>query len=176
MRVGIAIALAGLTAGCFQPLYGERTFTGGSVSMGEALAAVEVEQIEAPPGDPKARMAVELRNELTFALNGTGRSVSPTHRLRVVINNSNSALIVDPLTARSEYDIVRLDATYTLIELKTAKTVFTSSATANTSYNAPGQQQRYAMLRGQRDGQTRATKVISEQIRNRLASHFAAGT
>lgn len=175
-RLGLAFGLAVLTAGCFQPLYGERTLTGSNASMREALAAVEIEQIDAPPGDAKARMAVELRNELQFALKGGGHSPPPTHKLRVIISDGVSSLIVDPLTARAEYEIVSLDATYILTDLKTKKAIFTSSATARTSYDVPGQQQRYARMRGQRDSQSRATKIVAEQIRNRLASHFAAGT
>lgn len=175
LRFAIVAAVAGMTAGCFQPLYGERTMV-GNASMREALAGVEIEQIDAPPGDARARMAVELRNELQFALRGGGHSPPATHKLKIVINTANSSLIVDPLTARAEYEIVSLDAAYTLTDLKTQKLIFASSATARTSYDAPGQQQRYAMLRGQRDGQSRATRIIAEQIRNRLASHFAAGT
>jgi len=47
---------------------------------------------------------------------------------------------------------------------------------ARVSYNIPGQEQRFAGERGLRDAEDRAAKEISENIRNRLASHFAAGT
>ena len=87
-----------------------------------------------------------------------------------------TSMIVDPTTARAEFEIVSADATYNLVDIKTKKVVFTSSATARTSYDVPGQQQRYARLAGQRDSQMRAAKLLSEQIRNRVASHFAAGT
>ena len=175
MRIAAVMALAGLTAGCFQPLYGERSLTGGA-SMRDALAAVEIQQIDAPPGDARARMAVELRNELQFALRGGNGSMPATHSLKINITDGRSSIIVDPTTARAEYEIISLDATYTLTDLKTGKPVFTSTATARTSYDVPGQQNRYAMLRGQRNAQGKATTVIAEQIRNRLASHLAAGT
>src|ERR1051326_8050121 len=48
-RLAAAIAIAGLAAGCFQPLYGDRTVTGGS-ALRTALAAVDVAQIDAANG------------------------------------------------------------------------------------------------------------------------------
>lgn len=175
VRAGVVLTLAGLCSACFQPMYGEHNLAGGS-GLRSALASVDVAQITGTPGTPQARLAVELRNELTFALTGGGNTLPPTHRLEIAINTGASSIIVDPSTARAEYEIVSVDATYKLIELSSSKTVFSSNASSRTSYNAPGQQQRYAMLRGQRDAQSRATKVIADQIRNRLASYFSAGT
>ena len=37
-------------------------------------------------------------------------------------------------------------------------------------------EQRFAKSRGQRDAEDRATQVVAESIRNRLASYFVAGT
>jgi LPS-assembly lipoprotein len=44
------------------------------------------------------------------------------------------------------------------------------------SYDIPGQEQRFARVRGLRDAELRAAKVISDNIRSRLASYFIAGT
>lgn len=175
VRLGAALGLAALTAGCFQPLYGDRSVTGGP-GVGPALAAVEIMPIDAPPATPLARLAVEVRNELTFALNQGGASPSPTHRLRVNLGQSGSSLIVDPNTARAEYETVNLDATYQLIEVTSGKAVMQGSATSRSTFDVPGQQQRFGRLRGQRDAQSRAAEVIAEQIRNRLASYMATGT
>jgi LPS-assembly lipoprotein len=43
-----ALALAGLTAGCFQPLYGERPTPAGGVNVASQLSAVDVAPIDAP--------------------------------------------------------------------------------------------------------------------------------
>ena len=40
----------------------------------------------------------------------------------------------------------------------------------------PGQEQRFARVRGLRDAELRAAKVIADNIRSRLASYFIAGT
>lgn len=175
IRGGAAIVLAALTAACFQPMYGERSFN-GSPGLRTALASVDVAQIDGPPGTPTARLGVEVRNELTNALTGGAGALPPTHRLDITLRPTTSSLIVDPSTARAEYEIVALDATYKLVDLRSAKQVMDGTATVRTSYDVPGQQQRYAMLRGQRDAQSRAAKVIAEQIRNRLASYFTAGS
>jgi LPS-assembly lipoprotein len=175
VRTGVVLLLAGLCSACFQPMYGEHNATGGP-GLRTAMAAVNVAEIAGTPGTPQARLAVELRNELTFALTGGGNALAPTHRLEVTINTGSASIIVDPSTARAEYEIVAVEANYKLVELSSSKTVFTSNASSRTSYNAPGQQQRFAMLRGQRDAQSRATKVVADQIRNRLASYFSAGT
>jgi LPS-assembly lipoprotein len=175
MRFGAVALIAGLTAGCFQPLYGERSLTGGP-GLKTALAGVEVEQIPATPATPTARVAVELRNELTSLIDSPNSGVPRTHRLAVTLTTSANSLVVDPTTARPEFEIVGVDANYRLIEIKTNKQVMSGFATARTSYDVPGQQQRFSALRGQRDSQSRAAVVVAEQIRNRLASYFAAGS
>lgn len=174
-RLSSVLWIAGLTAACFQPLYGERSLSGGP-GLRAALAGVEVEQITAPPGTPQARLAVEVRNELTYLLTGGGPATSPTHRLNIALSVSATSLIVDPNTARPEFEIVGLAAAYKLNELASAKQVLDGNATQRVPYDIPGQQQRFAMLRAQRDAQSNAAKVVARQIHTRLVSYFAAGS
>ena len=68
-----------------------------------------------------------------------------------------------------------INATYTLTENATGKAVVTGQTFARVSYDNPGQAQRFANARGQRDAENRAAKVISDYIKSRLASYFAAG-
>src|SRR5690349_14024676 len=103
VRLALAMTLAGTTAACFQPLYGERTLAGGS-AVRDAMAAVEVAQIDAPKGTPLSRIAVETRNRLVFDLTGGGGSAPQTHRLVIRLVPSRSTIILDPLTQRSEFD------------------------------------------------------------------------
>jgi LPS-assembly lipoprotein len=44
------------------------------------------------------------------------------------------------------------------------------------SFDIPGQEQRFAAVRGLRDAENRASQVLAEQIKQRLASYFLAGT
>jgi LPS-assembly lipoprotein len=174
-RLLSVVGLAALAAGCFQPLHAERTLT-GEPSLRAAFRGVDVAQIDAPGGSALARLAVEVRNALLFDLTGGGSQTPPKHRLVISLSTSTSSIIVDPTTARPEFEITSLDANYRLFDIATNKLVMDGSATARVSYDIPGQQQRFAMLRGQRDAQSRAAKVIAEQIRARVASFLVAGT
>jgi LPS-assembly lipoprotein len=174
-RAAVALAFAALVAACFQPLYGELSPTGAPL-MREQLSAVNVEQISAPKGTDEARLAVEIRNALLFNLTGGAAQVPPTHRLKISISTSQAAIIVDIATSRPDVQITGINATYTLTEIATNKIVVTGQTFARVSYDVPGQQQRFARLRGLRDAEDRSAKVIADNILGRLTSYFTAGT
>jgi LPS-assembly lipoprotein len=174
LRLAAGMGAAALVAGCFQPLYGERTLDGGP-SIKSALSQVEVDQIPAPNGTPEARIAVELRNSLLFGLTG-GTPLPPTHKLSIRIVSSRLSIIVDTRTARPDVENYGLTATYSLIDTKTGKTVITDQTFTRVSYDIPGQAQRFARQRALRDAETRAAEVIATNIKSRLASYFVAGS
>ncbi len=175
-RFFAALALAGLTAGCFQPLYAEHPTPVGSAGLTGQLSAVDVAPIDTPSGSRTARVSVGVRNELIYDLTGGSGGISPTHRLDVKLTATQLQVIVDINTARPDIENYGIDATYTLTELATGKTVVRGQTFSRVSYNIPGQQQRFAGDRGLRDAENRAAKVIAENIRSRLASYFVAGT
>ncbi len=175
LRAAFALAISALTGGCFQPLYGERSPTGGPV-LRDHLGAVDVLQIEAPKGTDEARLAVEIRNALLFDFTGGGVTASPTHRLKIAMQSTRSSVIVDIQTSRPDIENYGINATYSLTEIATGKVVVTGQTFARVSYDIPGQQQRFARQRGLRDAETRAAKVIASNITSRLASYFVAGT
>jgi LPS-assembly lipoprotein len=170
-----ALAISGLVAGCFQPLYGEYSPSGTPV-LREQLSAVNVLQIAAPKGTDEERLAVEIRNALLFDLTGGGAEAPPVHRLKIAISSTRSAIIVDINTSRPDIENYGITATYTLTEIATSKIAVTGQTFARVSYDVPGQQQRFARLRGLRDAESRAAKVIADNIRSRLTSYFIAGT
>ena len=175
LRLAPAFAVAALLGGCFQPMYGQLSPTAGP-GVREVLSSVRVTTIEAPKGTTEERLAVELRNELLFGFTGGSGSNSPTHELTVRLTSRTAKIIVDPISARPELENFGLDASYRLTEVATGKTVVTDTTFARVSYDVPGQQQRFARLRGLRDAETRAAKVIADSIKTRLASYFIAGT
>src|SRR5262245_11432672 len=81
IRAAAALAIAALAGGCFQPLYGEQSPTGGPV-LRDQLSAIEVLQIAAPKGTDESRIAVEIRNALIYDFAGGGYPAPPTHRLK----------------------------------------------------------------------------------------------
>jgi LPS-assembly lipoprotein len=174
-RLAIVVALGALTAGCFRPLYAERGPDGGP-GIKQMLSAVDVQPIVAANGTPEARIGNEVRNALIFSTTGGSGSAPPTHRLTIRLAPSRAAVVVDPRTARSEIENYGIDASYTLTDIVSGKQVVQAQTFARVSFDVPGQEQRFARIRGLRDAENRAAKVISDQITNRLISYFAAGT
>jgi LPS-assembly lipoprotein len=175
VRAVAALAIAALAGGCFQPLYADRSVTGGPV-LRDQLSAVDVLQIEAPKGTDEARLAVEIRNALLFDFTGGGSPASPTHKLKISMTSTRTSIIVDIQTSRPDIENYGINATYSLTEIATNRVVVTGQTFARVSYDIPGQQQRFARLRGLRDAESRAAKVIADNIMSRLSSYFVAGT
>ena len=175
IRAAAALAIAALAGGCFQPLYGEQSPTGGPV-LRDQLSAVEVLQIAAPKGTDESRIAVEIRNALIYDFAGGGYPAPPTHRLKIAMASTRASIIVDVNTSRPDVENYGINASYTLTEIATGKIVVTGTTFARVSYDIPGQEQRYARVRGLRDAELRAAKVVADNIRSRLASYFIAGT
>ncbi len=176
VRAALALALAGLTAGCFQPLYGSSSPNAGAPGIADKLSAVEVLPINAPNGSRTARIGVEVRNDLISNLTGGGPAAATAYQLTITVSASTRQVIVDINSARPEIQNYGLNASYSLKEVGTGKVLFNSQTFARVSYNIPGQEQRFAGDRGLRDAENRAAKVIADQIRDRLASYFVAGT
>lgn len=170
-----AMAVAGTVGGCFQPLYADRSANGGP-GVRDMLAAVEIDPIPAPSGTPLSRIAVEVQNELRFGLTGGSGGAPPTHKLVIKLSSGVSGIIVDRDTARAEFSNFNLDANYILTEIASKKNVVTGSTATRVTYDIPGQEQRFAAARGLRDAESRAAKLLAEQIKLRLASYFVAGT
>src|SRR3989442_13884457 len=113
MRAAAALAITALAGGCFQPLYGEQSPTGGPV-LRDQLSAVDILQIEAPKGTDDARMAVEIRNALLYDFTGGGYAAPPTHRLKVAMSSTRASIIVNVQTSRPDVENYGINATYSL--------------------------------------------------------------
>jgi LPS-assembly lipoprotein len=169
--LGLAVGLGG----CFQPLYGDHS-VGGGPSLRGAMSAVDVKQIDANKGSDEARLAVEVRNALLFDLTGGSPAPRPAYSLVIRMTSTVSDIIVDTATTRPAIENYGINASYVLTEIVSGKTVVNSQTFARVSYDIPGQEQRFARMRGLRDAETRAARVIADNIQARLASYFAAGT
>jgi len=120
VRFGLALALALLTAGCFQPLYGDRAVVGGA-GLNDKLASVQIPQIDIPNGSRIARVGNVLRDQLMYDFTGGGAAASPTHKLVIKLTSTQLQVIVDINTARPDIQNYGIDATYQLIDLSTGK-------------------------------------------------------
>lgn len=174
-RLLLVAALAALTAGCFQPMYAERS--NGSPALREKLAGIEVPPlVGVPNASREARLGVEIRNALMFKLYGSATGLPPTHRLVLKLTTTRSSLIVDTNTALPQIENYGIDATYTLRDIASDKVVLSGSTFSRVSYDIPGQTQRFARSRAFRDAEDRASQEIADNIQTRLASFFYAGT
>src|ERR1700681_3680382 len=91
IRLLAVVALAALTAGCFQPMYAEHT--DGTPALREKLMGVEVPPVDKPNASREARIGVEIRNALAFKLYGNASGMPPTHRLVLRVNTARSSLM-----------------------------------------------------------------------------------
>jgi LPS-assembly lipoprotein len=174
-RLALALILAVPAAGCFQPMYGDSSLV-RTAGLDNRLAGVEVMPINTPNGTALARVGVGVRNDLIYDLTGGGYASAPTHRLNIQLSSTHLQVIVDVNTARPEVQNYGINATYTLTDIATGKTVVSGQTFSRVSYDIPGQQQRFAGARALRDAENRAAKVIADNIKSRLASYFIAGT
>lgn len=176
ISVAVVLALGALTAACFQPEYGSHSLAAGD-SVRDKLAAVEVANIPAPNGTPASRLAVELRNKLVYAFDGGAEPASPIYRLQVSgLSTGITTVIVDVASGRPDTQVSAVNATFTLTEIATGKVVVNSSAFGRASFDIPGSAQRFAQQRAWLNAEDRAVGMISDNIKNRLASYFVAGT
>jgi LPS-assembly lipoprotein len=175
VRVAGVLALGISTAACFQPLYGSQSLSSGG-SLGDRLATVDVAQIPAPAGSPDSRLAVALRNELMFIFNDGAAPNAPIYRLQVIEGSAITTVIVDVASGRPETQVESVNAGFTLTEIATNKIVLNATTFARASFDIPGSAQRFAQQRAWRNAEDRAVAQIAQNIRNRLASFFVAGT
>ncbi|HXY90690.1 MAG TPA: LPS assembly lipoprotein LptE [Xanthobacteraceae bacterium] len=161
---GIA-ALACLLAGCFTPMYADRSLTGnGPSNLREAMRDVEIAKIE-------GRVGQEIRNDIIFELSGGGGNPSGApYRLNLQVATNSSSAIISEATGLPQNETVLLDVTYKLQDVANDKVVLTDKAIARVTVDTT--QQRYARVRALRDAENRAAKIVSEQIRARVASYF----
>jgi LPS-assembly lipoprotein len=130
------VALAALTAGCFQPMYAEHT--DGTPALREKLMGVDLPPVDKPNSSRDARLGVEIRNALAFKLYGNATGMPPTHRLVIRFTSSRSALMTDVNTGLPTSENFGLDVQYNLIEVATNKSVMTGTTFSHLSYDIPG--------------------------------------
>jgi LPS-assembly lipoprotein len=159
----LSIALAG----CFQPIYGELP-VGGGPSLRDMLRDIEITEAD-------GRVGQEIRNDIIFELTGgAGNPVGAPFKLALSVSASPQAAIVDPRTGVAQVEFVAVSVRYYLTDVAAKKLALTDSALARVSVDRS--LQRFARVRGVRDAENRAAKVIAQQIRARLATYFLTRT
>lgn len=158
------LALAGTLAlgGCLQPMYGQ--FAEGGPNMQSELQAIAIEPIP-------DRIGHYLGDDLIFDLNGTGSTVTPKYRLFVTISESVQTPLIDTVTGIASAADLVVNADYKLVRVGTGLPITAGKAFAFKSYDRTSE--RYSNIRAARDAEIRTAKVLSDQIRTRLAAALA---
>ncbi len=151
-------------SGCIEPLYGP---IGAGAPLAAELQAVAVEPIP-------DRIGHYVRNELIFALNGTGSDVSPRYRLLVALKERVQTPILDTVTGRATSATIIIDAEYKLFSIADGRLVTSGVAFSVVSYDRFSN--RLSNVRAARDSEIRDAKVIADQIRTRVATVLADPT
>lgn len=152
-------------AGCFRPLYGP---TASGVPLQQVLASIEVEKVATPAG--QERIGHYLRSELIFDLDGSGTPSPKTYRLSLDTAETIQPVSVDATTGRADAAMLNGSVKFALIG-PDGKTVLNGTARANATYFRD--QQRFAAVRAARDADIRVAKLLADDIKQRIAAHFA---
>jgi LPS-assembly lipoprotein len=166
-RIPVAcLAVSMALAGCFRPLYGP---TASGQKLEDVLAAVDVEMPSTPAG--QERIGHYLRSELIFDLDGSGRPAPKRYKLTLDTAETIQPVSVDTLTGRADQAMLNGTARFSLKDLE-GRTVFAGTARANATYQRD--EQRFASVRAARDADIRVAKLLADDIKQRLAAHFAS--
>jgi LPS-assembly lipoprotein len=165
----VLTGLVGLAAlplgGCLTPLYAPTASGGG---LADALRAVQVEPVTAAPrGDVLAHY---LRQELVFALDGTGQATTAGPKAYSLVVNvvlGTQAPIVDATTLRASVATLSGSARYRLVTLDDETEIDAGSVQGAVTYERVVQ--RFASVRAERDAQIRLAKVLADEIRTQVA-------
>lgn len=162
----LTLGLSGVLSGCtsVQPLY-------GSIGTNKSPVAAQMRQVDVEIA--KSRLSQVIRNELVFYLYGGEGSPDPKpqYKLSVRVNDSNVPVGVEKYAGMPAAYLEQLNATFTLVETGSQKTVLSGTSFANAAYDFSNQ--RFANVRALRDAQDRAGKVIADDIRTKLVAYFA---
>jgi LPS-assembly lipoprotein len=164
----IACMALGLSA-CIRPLHGP---TASGVAMKDVFAAIQVEPVTSGVG--QERLTHFLRSELVFDLDGSGQPSPKRYKLAVGAGEQLSTPLVDTVTGRAQAATLAAEAVYTLTTLDGGRVITSGKATASASYDRFVQ--RFANVRAARDAEMRVAKLLSEQIRTRLAAALAGAS
>src|SRR5271168_584146 len=118
VRLAVALAAAGLTAGCWQPLYSAHPVPGGE-GVQDKFASVDIPPIIAPKGTPTERVAVGMFNALQFDLHNGQAVFAPAYQLKVSVGTSQFTAYIDPVSGRPDTQIEIVVASFQLFELTT---------------------------------------------------------
>lgn len=165
-RLVAATLLSLAAAGCIRPVYGP---TASGVSVRDSLAAIEVAPVSTALN--QERLGHQLRSELVFALDGSGEPSPKRFKLDLEAAESVQVTTVDVVTGRADAAILNVTVTYALKSSDGTRELTKGTARGTATYYRD--QQRFASIRAARDAEVRVAKLVTEDLKQRLAAIFA---
>jgi LPS-assembly lipoprotein len=166
MRMLIAPALLlaiTLLGGCaMRPLYGTSSAEYG-VGVPQALESVTIPEAE-------TRLGQLIRNDLISGFRPAGTDAPDRYKL-VINSRSREENAVEEEDSHIARRTVRVNAAFILTELSSGKAVYSGRTFSVVSYDRTGQG--FADLQAETNAMERAAKVVSTDIRTRVAAYFA---
>ncbi|WP_332122618.1 LPS assembly lipoprotein LptE, partial [Azorhizobium caulinodans] len=169
-RTLLRLALAGgatlALAGCFQPMYAEKTVTPAGQPLVEMMRQVEIVKIEGKLGN-------DLRNDLIFELTGgAGNPVGAPYKMFITVVTNSASSIVDTTSGLPQNRIIHVTANWRVVRAgeETKPPVLQGKSSGSASIDVS--EQRFANWRATRDAESRAARMVVEQIRAQLAAYF----
>ena len=165
MSLGACLLMALVLAGCadgsgFRPMYAQSP-QGSRLS--EKLATVETTTI---PG----RVGQRIRNELIFQHTVGGTAAPTVYRLDISIREAIGSTLVKT-TGEAVSQVYNLDATFTLIDMRTKKVLLTGVSYARASFDR--NLSVYSNVRARDDAENRAAKTIADDLKSRLSAFLS---
>ncbi len=156
-------ATASLLSACgFQPLYGTTQTTGSNLV--DLMAAVDVSTI---PG----RVGQQVRNELIFKTTGGDFPAEPQFRLEIAMRESAQPLLVE-INGDAKGLVFAIDADFKLVRISDKAVMLTAKASSRAVYQKV--ESIFANIRGRRDAENRAARVLADSIRTRVAAFLSS--
>lgn len=166
IRSALLVATALVLGGCLRPLYGP---TASGVPLQEALASVAVADVATAPG--QERLGHYIRSELIFDLDGSGKPRPKRYRLNLDASESVQVTTTDTVTGRADAALLNVAVKYVLVSNDGGRAIGSGIARASATYFRDPQ--RFASVRAARDAEIRASKLVADDIKQRLAALFA---
>ncbi len=156
-----ALLLGGCGGGGFQPLYA----TGATGERTDARFAIL--DIATIPG----RVGQRIRNDLIFErTSAAGDAAKPTKRVEVKLTESVLTNGVQ-VTGDSTSQTYQVEAVYRLVDIATGKVDSEGRSVARANFERFSAI--YANVRAKEDAENRAARVISSDLKTRLAVHLS---
>jgi len=166
---GLLAGMALVSACQVRPLYSNAPLSPGStVGAREELASIAVKPVS-------SRYAQQVRNNLIFGLTGgSERTAAPAYSL--TLNVTESVIASANVQVATDQDqptagTVIMNASYTLTDAKTGKSVSAGSRSISSSFDRPNQE--FASYRAQIDAENRAARELAELLHLALAQDLA---